>query len=83
MTGGQESSASGKLETICKGIGVDPKHIRTVVPHKKNHDEMTKMIKEEIEYNGVSVIIPSRECIQKAMRDKRAKRNIIKTDCIK
>ena len=28
MTGGQESSALGKIESICQGIGVEPEHIR-------------------------------------------------------
>ncbi|MCF8358348.1 MAG: hypothetical protein K9H26_06290 [Prolixibacteraceae bacterium] len=74
MTGGQDSSATGRLDSICKGIGVDPAHIRTVVPHRKNHDKMVSIIKEEIDYKGVSVIIPTRECIQRTARLKRAKR---------
>ncbi|MGF7141268.1 thiamine pyrophosphate-dependent enzyme [Roseimarinus sediminis] len=81
MTGGQESSASGKIEAICKGIGVEAEHIRTVVPHKKNHEEMVKMIREEIAYTGVSVIVPRRECIQKVMRDKRNLRKHTKNNC--
>jgi indolepyruvate ferredoxin oxidoreductase, alpha subunit len=82
MTGGQESSACGKqLEAICEGVGVDPAHIKVLFPHKKNHDEMVKVIRDEINYNGVSVIIPRRECIQKVMRDKRSNRKIVKTDC--
>ena len=81
MTGGQESSASGKIESICKGIGVDPDHIHTIVPHKKNHEEMKSMIRKEIDFTGVSVIIPSRQCIQKALRDKRKQRKITKTNC--
>ncbi len=74
MTGGQDSSAKGKIEDICAGVGVLPDHIRIVVPLKKNHDEMVKMIREEIEFNGVSVIIARRPCIQKLARDKREKR---------
>lgn len=35
MTGGQESSAKGKIEDICAGVGVDPAHIRLVIPVKK------------------------------------------------
>lgn len=81
MTGGQESAALGKIESICEGVGVDPAHIRVLVPHKKNHDEMVQIIRDEINYNGVSVIVPRRECIQKLMRDKRANRKVIKTDC--
>lgn len=64
MTGGQDSHAVGRLMSICKGLGVDEKHIRIVSPLKKNHDEMVQVITEEIEYKGVSVIIPTRECIQ-------------------
>lgn len=71
MTGGQDSSAFGKIESICLGVGVDPAHVRTVVPLKKNHAEMVQMFREEFAYNGVSVIIPRRECIQRAARRKR------------
>jgi indolepyruvate ferredoxin oxidoreductase alpha subunit len=74
MTGGQHSSALNKLEEICKGVGVNPEHIRTIVPYKKNHAEMVKMFRDEFAYQGVSVIIPSRECIQKAARDKKAEK---------
>jgi indolepyruvate ferredoxin oxidoreductase alpha subunit len=74
MTGGQESSAKGKIEDICKGVGVEPEHIRLVVPIKKNHDLMVKIIAEEMNYKGVSVIIARRPCIQKIARDKREKR---------
>ncbi len=64
MTGGQDYTAAGKLEDICKGIGVAEEHIRVFVPFKKNHDEMVQIYKEEIAYNGVSVIIPRRACLQ-------------------
>ena len=74
MTGGQESSALGKIEDICAGVGVDTDHIRLVVPLKKNHDEMVRVIREEMEYDGVSVVIARRPCIQKIARDKREKR---------
>jgi indolepyruvate ferredoxin oxidoreductase, alpha subunit len=73
MTGGQESAAKGKIEDICAGVGVDPEHIRLVVPVKKNHEEMVKLITEEMYYDGVSVIIARRPCIQKIARDKREK----------
>jgi indolepyruvate ferredoxin oxidoreductase, alpha subunit len=73
MTGGQPSSAHGKIADICRGIGVEPDHIRVIKPLPKKHDENLHIIKEELEYEGVSVIIPQRECIQtlnKRMRDK-------------
>lgn len=64
MTGGQASSALGKIENICLGLGVEKEHIRTVVPLKKNHEELVTIFNEEIAYKGVSVVIPRRECIQ-------------------
>ena len=73
MTGGQDSAGTGRLESICAGIGVAPEHIRVVVPLKKNYEEMKQVIREEIDYRGVSVIIPRRECIQTLARKKRNK----------
>jgi len=64
MTGGQESSATGRIHEICKGIGVHPEHLHSVVPLKKNYEEMKALIRKEIEYQGVSVIVPCRECVQ-------------------
>lgn len=63
MTGSQKSSATGRIESICTGIGVDPKHIRVITPLKKHFEENVAIFKEEIGYKGVSVIIPRRECI--------------------
>jgi indolepyruvate ferredoxin oxidoreductase alpha subunit len=64
MTGGQDSNALGKIEEICKGIGVEEEHIRVFKPLAKNHDEMIKIMREEIAYDGVSVIIPRRQCVR-------------------
>ena len=36
-------------------------------------EEMERTIREEIEYKGVSVLIPRRECIQTLSRKKRQK----------
>ena len=74
MTGGQDSAGTNKFEAICIGLGVEPEHVRVVVPLPKNMDEITRTIKEEIEYNGVSVIIPRRECIQTAARHARERK---------
>ncbi len=68
MTGGQDSSAFGKVEDICKGVGVEEEHIKIIVPLKRNHEENLKVIKDELHYNGVSVIIAKRECIQTLRR---------------
>jgi indolepyruvate ferredoxin oxidoreductase alpha subunit len=71
MTGGQDSAGTGRLEAICTGVGVDPAHVRVVVPLPKNKEEIRNVIQEEIDYNGVSVIIPRRECIQTLKRKPR------------
>ena len=68
MTGGQDSAGTNKFEAICLGLGVEPEHVRVVVPLPKNMEEITSIIREEIEYNGVSVIIPRRECMQTLKR---------------
>ena len=68
MTGGQDSAGTNKFEAICLGLGVEPEHVRVVVPLPKNMEEITRIIREEIEYKGVSVIIPRRECIQTLSR---------------
>lgn len=76
MTGSQKSSATGKIESICKGLGVDPAHIRVITPLPKNHAGNVAVFKEEIGYKGVSVIIPRRECIVALQkRLKAAKKN--------
>lgn len=71
MTGGQPSHATGRLEEICIGLGVKPEHVRVLTPLPKYHDEMVKVLREEFLYEGVSVIIPRRECIQTATRSKK------------
>ena len=63
MTGGQDSAGTGRFFDICKGVGVDEAHIRSIVPLRKNMEENITIIREELEYEGVSVIIAQRECI--------------------
>jgi len=82
MTGGQKSQATGKLEEICMGIGVDPEHIFILAPLQKHHEENLEIIERELLYTGVSVIIPRRECIQtatKRMKDEKKKQKHLNT----
>ena len=74
MTGGQDSAGTNKFEAICLGLGLAPEHVRVVVPLPKNMEEITRIIREEIEYKGVSVIIPRRECMQTLQRKLRNKK---------
>jgi indolepyruvate ferredoxin oxidoreductase alpha subunit len=74
MTGGQDSAATGRICDICKGVGVHPGHLKEIVPLKKNFEEMKELIRTEIEYPGVSVIVPCRECIQTHARKVKGKK---------
>ena len=72
MTGGQQSQATGRIESICLGLGVKPEHLRVIVPLRKNHDDNMAVISEELNHHGLSVILAMRECIQTASRNKKA-----------
>lgn len=74
MTGGQDSAGTNKFEAICRGLGVADEHLHVVVPLPKNMPEITQIIRDEINYHGVSVIIPRRECIQTFKRHAKAKK---------
>lgn len=74
MTGGQDSAGLNKYEAICLGLGLDPAHLHVVTPLPKNIPAITQIIRNEINYHGVSVIIPRRECIQTAARHARQAR---------
>ncbi len=70
MTGGQSSAATGRLEKICLGIGVEPEHLIAMTPLRKNHNDNVEAILRELNYDGVSVIIAQRECIQTSSKRK-------------
>jgi indolepyruvate ferredoxin oxidoreductase alpha subunit len=72
MTGGQDSSAFGRIEDICIGVGVEKDHIFVLDPSPKYHEKNLGILKQELEYTGVSVIIPRRECIQTAVKHHKA-----------
>jgi indolepyruvate ferredoxin oxidoreductase alpha subunit len=70
MTGGQDSTAVGRLKEICLGIGVPPEHVKTIIPLKKNHALNVNILRDEILYTGISVIISERPCVRLS-RDKK------------
>jgi len=63
MTGGQDSHAFGRIAQICEGLGVEKEHIRVIKPLPNQHETNVKVMKEELAYEGLSVIIPTRECV--------------------
>ncbi|MBR7017857.1 MAG: indolepyruvate ferredoxin oxidoreductase [Prevotella sp.] len=74
MTGGQDSAGTNKFEAIVRGLGLDNEHLKVVVPLPKNMPEITQIIRDEINYKGVSVIIPRRECMQTLQRHLKQKK---------
>jgi len=64
MTGGQKSAATARIDEICKGLGVDMEHYHVVNPVPKEHGTMVDIIQKELSYEGLSVIVPRRECVQ-------------------
>ena len=74
MTGGQDSAGTGRLEAICEGLGVEKEHVRVVVPLPKNMEEIKQVLREEVAYNGTSVVIARRECIQTLKRHLKSKK---------
>lgn len=72
MTGGQPSQATNRLEEICRGLGVNPAHIRVITPLPNEHDKNVKILKKEFDHPGPSVVIARRECVQTAARRARS-----------
>jgi len=65
MTGFQETMATGDdMVKLVEGLGVDPEHIVTLNPIPKNHNENVEKIKKEIAYDGLSVVVAQRSCVQ-------------------
>jgi indolepyruvate ferredoxin oxidoreductase, alpha subunit len=69
MTGGQPTMATGQrlLQTV-QGLGVHPDHVHLLQAHRKFHEANAQIVRREIAYQGLSVIIPVRECIVTARK---------------
>jgi len=75
MTGGQDTVLGGsRIREVAIGCGVDPEHIVLFDPIAKHHEDNVRIIEQELAYDGVSVIIPVRECVQTKVRRARQKR---------
>jgi indolepyruvate ferredoxin oxidoreductase alpha subunit len=69
MTGTQETLATGEeLDAIVRGLGVPPEHVRVFTPLAGRREENVRIIREEIEYRGTSVLIARRPCVQAKRR---------------
>lgn len=73
MTGAQPTiSPTSQLPALLEGLGVGRSHIRELVSLRKNQEENASVIREEMAYNGVSVIIMKRECLEYLKKARKA-----------
>ncbi|MGE3841461.1 MAG: thiamine pyrophosphate-dependent enzyme [Vicinamibacterales bacterium] len=71
MTGGQPTLvASSRLEAIVRAVGVAPEHVRVLTAHPRHAHENETVLREEIAYEGLSVVIFVRECVETARAHK-------------
>jgi indolepyruvate ferredoxin oxidoreductase alpha subunit len=67
MTGGQPPLVpSSRLHQAVLGLGVDPGHVRVLEAHHRRHEENAAVLREELAYEGLSVVVMVRECIETA-----------------
>ncbi len=67
MTGGQPTMlTSSKLKPLVLGLGVNPDHFHVIRAHRLQAASNVEIIRTELEYRGLSVIIAVRECIETA-----------------
>lgn len=65
MTGCQQTILpSSQLEPLIQGLGVEKEHIRVLSTNPASVEENAKVLIEEAEYQGVSVVILVRECLE-------------------
>ncbi len=72
MTGGQPSLLpTSRLTGLILGLGVDPEHFAVISAHRRDTAKNAGIIRSEIDYHGLSVIIAVRECVETAKKRKR------------
>lgn len=65
MTGTQRSMSTGEtLDQIILGAGVAKEHLRIINPTPRNHDHNVAIMREELAFDGPSVIIARRSCLE-------------------
>jgi indolepyruvate ferredoxin oxidoreductase alpha subunit len=65
MTGCQETLVpSVKLKSLILGLGVDPAHFVELEARGIRKDENIALLKKEMEYRGLSVVVFRRECVE-------------------
>jgi indolepyruvate ferredoxin oxidoreductase alpha subunit len=78
MTGGQPTQATDEqVVDLVAGLGVPRAHIRVVEPTRHKKDHTVDVIRQELAYEGLSVIIARRVCVTYAKEIKAFKRGDI------
>ncbi|MEY2690569.1 MAG: hypothetical protein RL375_4769 [Pseudomonadota bacterium] len=74
MTGGQPTQATDEqVVDLLAGLGVPREHIRLVEPTRHKKDHTMAVIRHELDYEGLSVIIARRACVTYAKEIKALK----------
>jgi indolepyruvate ferredoxin oxidoreductase alpha subunit len=69
MTGTQRSMSTGNtLDDIIQGSGIEPEHLRIIEPMPRNHEANVAVMREELAYDGPSVIVARRACLEALKR---------------
>jgi indolepyruvate ferredoxin oxidoreductase alpha subunit len=65
MTGTQRSMSTGStLDQIILGTGISEDHFRVIEPTPRNHEQNVQVLREELAFEGPSVIVARRACIE-------------------
>ena len=73
MTGGQPTILPpSRIGKLVLGLGVDPAHCHVITAHHQHTEGNRKLIRKEVEYPGLSVIIAVRECVETLKTKKKA-----------
>lgn len=69
MTGTQRSMSTGTtLDQIILGTGISEDHFRVIEPIPRNHAQNVEVLREELAFEGPSVVVARRACIEAQKR---------------
>jgi indolepyruvate ferredoxin oxidoreductase alpha subunit len=72
MTGLQPTVLPGsRLEPLLLGVGVEREHLHVVEVAPRRTDELAALLRAELDYPGLSVIVAVRECVELAKAGRR------------
>jgi indolepyruvate ferredoxin oxidoreductase alpha subunit len=75
MTGLQPTVLGGdRFRPIVEALGVDPGHVHTVEIGPRTRDDLTALLRREMDHPGPSVIVAVRECVESAKAQRRLER---------